>query len=68
MEHSNKVKGIFKHKPLAVELAAALILDKIKFPNAAATAILDSFNIKVPSQAIGNMKKSVIYTHNKAQE
>ena len=48
VQRINKVKGDFKHKTLAVELAAALLLDeKINFPTAAAKLIMDTFNITV---------------------
>ena len=48
VERINKVKGSFKRKILAVELAAPLILDnKIKGPIAAAKFILYTFNISV---------------------
>ena len=51
VECINKVKCNFKHKTLAVELAAALILDKkIKGPTIATKNILYTFNITVTPQ------------------
>ena len=69
VERINKVKGNFKRKILAVELAAALILDKkTKGPTTAAKSILDTFNITVAPQAIGKMKESIIDTRKQAHE
>ena len=69
VERINKVKGNFKRKILAVELAAVLILDKkTKGPTTAAKSILDTFNITVAPQAIGKMKESIIDTRKQAHE
>ena len=69
VELINKFKGNFKCKMLSVDLDSELVLEeKIKGPTVAAKRILDTFNITVTPQSIGQMKKSIVDTCKQAHK